>query len=148
MLMQAEENKIEQSSRLKLAGRIFCPFFSPHLWIGFTKDSFSTPYHRVSTSTDALSSEREGLLSHQLTESWKEVVFDWIEMLEVCPTLFVSHMAFALPLGGKLTAGGIFTVVTQLARILTQIQAHFSVPRVPAFNIRQVKMEIGLLISM
>lgn len=53
-------------------GSFFVLFF-PHLWVAFTKDPFSTPYHCVSTSTDALSSEMEGLLSHQLTESGERI---------------------------------------------------------------------------
>lgn len=66
----------------------------------------------VSTSTDALSSERKGLLSLQLAESEKEVVSPLRAVLEAGLALCVSHKAFALPLGAKLTAGGTATVVT------------------------------------
>lgn len=106
MLMQPEENnKIGKLSRLKVIGRTFCPFLFLHLWVGLTKDPFSTPYHCVSPLALMLSPHGEkGCLSHQLTELGKEVVFPLTAVLEMCPTLSVSHMVFALPLGAKLRA--------------------------------------------
>lgn len=113
MLMQPEVNKIGKPSSLKLAGGIFCPFFSrsPLGWFYQRSILHSIPLC-VSISTDALSSEREGLLSHQLTELGKEVVFCWMEVLEAGPTLCVSPKEFALALGAKLAAGGKFVAVT------------------------------------
>lgn len=92
-------------------GEFFVYFFFPSALGWFNQGSIlgSMPLC-VSTSTDALSSEREGLLSHQLTELRKEVVSFDDSVGSVSNT--VSHTAFALPLGAQLSTGDTFRVVT------------------------------------